>query len=87
VNGSLAKLMIWLAVGLGLFSLFNKYEGMQEPVPTMSYSKLMEETAAKRIAKVDIVRQAGVQILTVKTKEGKEYTLVIYDHRFNKKWC
>jgi cell division protease FtsH len=59
-----------------LFSVFKQFEGVRASNPTISYTRLMDQAAAKQIDKVEIVRQGNTQVLNVRAKDGKDYSLV-----------
>jgi cell division protease FtsH len=63
-------------IGAVLFSVFKQFEGVRASNPTISYTRLMDQAAAKQIEKVEIVRQGSTQVLNVRAKDGKDYSLV-----------
>ncbi len=63
-------------IGAVLFSVFKQFETQRSANPTISYTRLMDQAAAKQIDKVEIVRQGSTQVLNVRAKDGKDYSLV-----------
>jgi cell division protease FtsH len=76
LNSSFGRLIVWLMIGAVLFSVFKQFEGVRASNPTISYTRLMDQAAAKQIDKVEIVRQGSTQVLNVRAKDGKDYSLV-----------
>ena len=77
MNNSFAKIAIWAAIGLMLFTVFNKFDGKRAD-PQVTYSKMMDDAKAGKISKVEVANRT----LTVTTKENSRYTTTTPGHIF-----
>jgi cell division protease FtsH len=69
VNGNIGKFIIWLMIGVVVFSLMNRFEGgKRSSEGQISYSQMMEDAKAGKLSKVEVQGRT----LNITTKDGKK---------------